>query len=1437
MIIICMPLINLKAQVTADFTSDIQESCESVSINFINNSDPESGVTYFWDFGNGHTSALKNPTVVYSNPGFYTVKLIVSDGINSDTIEKLNYIKIWTPPAADFKISENISGCVPLNTAFQNLSTPGEGNIIAYEWDFGDGITGNSENPVHTYLFQSNYFVSLTIRDEHGCVSSAVSDTIISAYKPQASFLSDFTSSCSSEIETNFYNNSEGIGNLSYHWDFGDSSNSDEINPTHHYSGNGNYDVSLQVTDGHGCTDTLIRPQYIKVSGVKAQFSTAEDTFCVDEDIIFTNTSEYGYSFLWKFGDGSSTEQRNPIHHYSEGGTFDVTLIAQHTAGCIDSVSKKIVVEDVTADFELSDNYACELPAVIQYTNLSQNAVSYEWHFGKGEVSNESNPQITYTKAGVYSDTLIAYSRHGCRSEKIIDSSFTAKLPRAYFTPNQWSDPWGIKGCIPFTINFEDKSNYDNKFDSVKTRYWIFGNGTSSGEENPIITYSDTGKYFVQYYFVTERGCVSSPYYSGIKTGTKQYADFFKKLPDTICASEPVQFFDHSQDSTLVDEWYWQFGDGEYSLKENPVHMYTDTGYMDVKLQVYYNGCGVAEEKKKFIYIKGPVAKISYKTFCEHPYNVSLNSNVKDAEKVYWDFGDGSPIDSVNFNPEHVFPGNKSFYVSLKAENKTNGCSYNSNTKVIITDIKANFKEDTLYGCEHLKVNLNSENSQDASVFQTENSSGIYLWDFGDGYVDHTNSGEVSHYYEKRGVYNLKLKVKDFRGCTDTLIKKIKIYKPLPEFALDTVYGCLPRSFKFKNITVQDTLINKWLWNFGDDSVSFEENPVHTYRDFGRYDVSLRAIDTLGCIGDTLKINFADVIRPVPDFVIQNANHCEGETVHFFPADTSEIKNYLWDFGDGNISSDPFPIHTYENEGSYNVSLYLLDNMGCDSMKTMSDVISMQKYPVPDFTSQDTTADCYPLTVNFSDITQDDDITDWNWDFGDGETSSHLKFPEHIYTFPGLFDVKLNVTTSNGCSAQITKPNYIDLRGPYAQISAIDTACKNEDILFTAENKRNVYDLQWIFGDGSTSYSDSIYHAYTSGGLKKPTLLIRSDSVGTCDIFLEDSVYIPELNADIFIPNNQLAGCNPFTVNMFNFCPDADSWNWDFGDGFSSSNASAMHTFLNPGIYHVNLSVQDNIGCIDTSSVEIESYAAPSVEAMNDTLICRGDQIILNAGGALTYEWFPKKWLDEQNVNNPISSPDSSITYTVIGKDLNGCVNNSDLTVKVQQIPVVNLKDTAIIIGENVVFNVRSKDIAEYSWFPNYNIDCTDCPIVIANPTEPTTYEVTVTDTAGCFTETYEANIDILRKYTLDVPDAFTPNGDGYNDILYVRGWGIEKILSFKIYNRFGELVFSTNNKNEGWDGTYKGKKQGSETFTYVVSVLTYDNEVITKRGNVKLLK
>ena len=1435
--IICTQLINLSAQITPNFEASDTEGCGSISVTFINSSTPSGGLTYNWDFGNGYTSTLKDPTIAYILPGKYTVKLVISDGVNKDSIIKNDFIIVHPNPEVNIGITESEEGCAPYSLNFIDNSTLGDGAITNWDWDFGDGTLGYTQNISHTYLFENNYEVSLVVIDEYNCRGVGTFNKLISIYKPVANFIADPTSSCVQPMNTHFYNNStDGYGNLSYKWDFGDGETDTIENPTHQYF-DGNYSVKLIVKDDKQCSDTIIKNNLINLSGVQASFTLNKDTFCVDEEIIITNTTENAYSYKWDFGDGEISNHKTPTHSYSETGNYNITLISDHLLGCSDTTSYTVNIEGVSADFIFSENYACATPAIIQCTNKSTNATSFEWSFGNGQSSIEENPTVVYNEEGVYSNTLTVTSAHGCVAAKTIDSCMTVKYPKAYFTPNFWIDPYQIKGCAPLTVNFKNKSNYDNKFDHISQYLWDFGDGGHSTESEPTHIYGQVGKYDVTFQFITEKGCVSSVNGTRAMVGTPQHTDFYKILPDTICASQEVQFFDDSQDSTLINDWLWLFGDSTYAKVKNPKHTFIDTGYMNVLLQSYYNGCPSVEVKDKFIYVKGPIINIEDNIECSEPYKVNLNSNAIDAEKVYWTFGDGSPTDSININTSHTYSDNKVYNVFAIAKNSDKGCSYTSSKEFVIKDIKANFSIDKQIGCENLMVNLNSENCQDQYYFHSDAGYGQYLWDFGDGEKLMTNEVNVSHIYKNKGNYKLKLTVNDFRGCSDTLVSNVKIYKPDVDFSALDFEGCMPMKVNFDNVTESDTTIVAWEWNFGDDSTSVFENPVHTYNNFGIYDVSLTATDKLGCVSTNYRHNFIKALRPIPNFIVNDNTICDADIVHFFPADTSNIVSYKWTFGDGEISEEAFPTHLYDSIGHYSISLSLIDSRGCDSTKIINDYIYIQKYPVAKFNADEISSQCYPFHINFNDTTNNPEVVDWFWDFGDGESSSHLKSPMHIYTKPGKYNVSLNLVTGNGCSNSISKNNYIDIKGPYATINSPDTVCKNSDALFIVENKKDIFEMQWIFGDGSLSLQDTVYHKFTNSGYAYPILFLTSDNHGTCDIFIKDSVFIPNLNSEIKIANFDTSGCVPFDINIKNDCNNATKWFWDFGDGNYSNLSYNNHTFISPNEYNIKLIVENDFGCKDSSQIKVEAFPLPKVKTIIDTLICYGTDIKLFAEGAKTYKWFPETYLDNEDVNFPISKPDSSIKYVVFGTDENGCTNSSDLQINVQQEPNVNFKDTSIIIGEQVILNAYSDDILTYDWFPSYNLTCTNCPQTIASPLEPTTYELTVTDINKCFTKTFDVNIDIIKEYTIDVPTAFTPNGDGINDKIFVRGWGVEDLILFRIFNRYGEIVFETTDKNIGWDGTYKGKMQATETFTYIASIKTYDNRILSKRGTIKLLK
>jgi gliding motility-associated-like protein len=177
-------------------------------------------------------------------------------------------------------------------------------------------------------------------------------------------------------------------------------------------------------------------------------------------------------------------------------------------------------------------------------------------------------------------------------------------------------------------------------------------------------------------------------------------------------------------------------------------------------------------------------------------------------------------------------------------------------------------------------------------------------------------------------------------------------------------------------------------------------------------------------------------------------------------------------------------------------------------------------------------------------------------------------------------------------------------------------------------------------------------------------------------------------------------------------------------------------------------------------------------------------------------------------------------------------------SVYIQEPPTVINWDTTIVVGQQVVVPGYAGPGFSYTWSPTSSLSCTNCPTPISSTTVDILYTAMVADSMGCFTATNSFSIHVEPLSSVDVPTAFTPNGDGVNDVIYVDGWGIRKLNYFRIYNRWGQLLFESNDINIGWDGNYNGVPQNMETYIYQVSVETYiDAEPLTKSSTFKLIR
>ena len=1423
------------AQLNASFTADTTNGCGAVTVNFLNNSSG-TNFTSFWDFGNGNSSSQTSPSANYTSPGKYTVRLIVNDGTIRDTLTLVDYIEVFRNPTSDFTASP-LSGCAPLNVDFKDQSVLGDAPIATYIWDFSDGNDpSNVQNPSHVYQTGGSYIPSLQIIDQNGCnaVSTPLNVSVNPA--PEAAFsTSNSRVNCVAPYTVNFVNLSKG-SNLSFRWDFGDGNTSTLSSPSHSYTSFGKYDVRL-IVDDPNCSDTLEQIAYIRLETSNAAFTMSQKEYCLGEKIRFTNTSTGANIYRWNFGDKTSSLDKNPIIAYQDSGWFEISLIISVGNSCISSVKDSVYIQQVIADFLTDSIYSCDLSDTIRFINKSTNATNYRWLIGEDKGTKEyliEDPiyrQNTDKATGIYTDTLIVSSDLGCVDTIVKKDNRRFQALRTvivFDTLGNTPIKDTIGGCLPITLNLSDIS-----FGAIPVTYWNwdFGNGSTSILPNPKITYTGDSAHNLRLTVKNDLGCMGN--YEVVVLGGKQQDPTFTVTPDSVCQGDSVRINFEGYDSAKIDfivvDLFNSSGANTTTSESNIVFINTfqDTGWLSLKVTVFNNDCDSSLTLPKQVYVKGPIIKPQFAASgqCQNRRSVRFTSGMRGATRFYWDFGDGSKIDSINENPIHVYPSAGRYFAILTAYNDLNDCG--PQTDSLFIDIKdtlpVRLEPDTNY-CpgDSVKYQLKfKENFRDVRWFMNNQLV--------------KTGRKFDTILNKRGYYPIKIRTIDYFSCKDSLLDTIFISQPRAQIGVKVLDQCKPVRIAFIDSSLRDTTINQWKWIFNDTIISNKSSDTLTFDVNGRKSVFLKVTNIFGC-SDSIKVNnLVEIQNLRVRYSAPNVNICSGDSVTFTNISSGVQPSYQWDFGDGILRSDNSNRVGYRflKAGQFKVKLFGSDALGCAKVDS-SAIVNVQDIPKADFNANPTKSNCYPLAVRFEDLSSPT-VVSWNWEFGDA-TASILQDPFHNYTTNGKFDVRLSVSTSNGCMHDTLKPEFIQTSGPFANFTIDkDTVCIGELVNFQVLSPQNYSSISIDFGDGNSSSALNASHRYDTTGILFPSLNM-TQAATNCKVTIRDTLYIFDVKARISAKPS--SGCTPVTTTLVNKSKGYNSYQWEINSSPAPALDSFETTFNQAGIYPVQLIIDSPEGCKDTITRNVEVFPLPSIDAIRDTGLCIGDSIQLIASGGVNYEWNPIEFLSAPNNAVTWAFPDSSTLYSLTVVDDNGCEDSVKVQVDVQQIPIPRfLKDTNLIIGEELQLNAWAGTNLIYSWRPPEGLSCTDCFNPIAKPLKTTRYYVNISDILGCFNLHDSILIEVTEAYSLDVPNAFSPNNDGVNDVIFVKGWGLKELIAFRIYNRFGELLFESNDFDVGWNGIYKNKIQNIETYIYTVEALTYGDEVISKKGNISLLR
>ena len=701
-------------------------------------------ISYNWDFGDGFSTYLTNPSHIYTDSGTYTVVLtgtsLTNDcpALDSVTLLVLPYPEVTATSSAG-------NGCIPLTIDFNSTVN----SIGYYSWDFGDGNSSTLTNPTHTYTTDSNYNVFVRFEDFSGCVDSF--ELNILAYPiPQLGFTIDMLDTCVLPANYSFVNST--TGGVSYVWDFGDGNYSIQTNPSHTYLNDGNYTIQLDVSNSYGCMDSM--STVLSVNPItNAAFSVIQhDTCQLPASFSLLNSSTGSLTYNWDFGDGSTSNMLDPDYFYTSPGTYTINLSTMNNYGCSDTANTNVIVHPVPqADYSYIKYDSCILPSSYGFTNNSNGASSYLWNFSTLSSSLQTDPTFIFYNDGIYDVELIAFNNEGC-TDTIIHYINVHPIPEASF--NLVSSV----GCEPFSSIFINNSQNSNFYN------WDFGDGNTGSFLNGFHEYVSFGTYTIKLVVEDLEGCLDSTYQS-VTVYPSPIADYSYTASDPCYLPIIVDFVNNSLGA---NSFQWNFDNGLLSTQTHPSTVYDTIGIYNLQLVVSnsYNCYDTLNEPFNVFFNQVPNAQFVFDdTVCLRDTSF-FNSTSLYADSMVWDLGNG--VNRIGDSANFVYDSAGQYSITLYAFNTGSGCSdtaYGTSTMVVLPTPVADYYFNHYYGSEPLGGVL--------EFFNTSTDADSYNWDLGSGDYSTEMNPTYNYLYNADGNHIYTLYAYNNNGCLDSISKEL----------------------------------------------------------------------------------------------------------------------------------------------------------------------------------------------------------------------------------------------------------------------------------------------------------------------------------------------------------------------------------------------------------------------------------------------------------------------------------------------------------------------------------------------------------------------------------------------------------------------------------------------------------------------------------------
>jgi gliding motility-associated-like protein len=887
------------------------------------------------------------------------------------------------------------------------------------------------------------------------------------------------------------------------------------------------------------------------------------------------------------------------------------------------------------------------------------------------------------------------------------------------------------------------------------------------------------------------------------------YAPVDSTLDTTyLCPNTLIRFT--GRGDTTVSTYEWDFGDGNTALGRSVFHAYQNFGIYEVKMMISRpNSCG-KDTLKSMIRVYGPRPNlVSDDTICRGtPFTITA------ANALHYFWSTGANTQSITVSPTTT----TTYWVQIQ-DTQCIGAP-DSITLYVIEPVPDFTFTEVCAGNAVTFVNNST------TILDTVSS---WNWNFGDNST--SSLKDPTHTYANAGNFNVTLTMNTSQGCTASLTKPL-INHPIPVAAFSAPNVCQGNATPFTDLTsiISIDTISTWNWSFGDGSTSSQPSPVHLYADTGTYNVQLIVNSNFGC-ADTANHNVTVYFTPVAQYTA--ANDCWGNAILFQNNSSAGSGiSYQWHFGDGNTSSAQSPAHSYSTHGVYHTELIVTTINGCAD--TASQQVTVYAVPQASFNAQDV-CDGMPVTFNNTSSIASGTFSS-TWHFGDGNLSSNTN-PIHVYADSGNYTVKLVVISDNNCSDSISQNIRVYFQ-PVADFNVQSVCLGTPSDFMNQSHVPADITYYWNFNDGNTSNAVHPSHTYALADTFQVELIVTT-SFGCTDSITKAAIVhplpIPQFSARDVCLGFPIIFINQSTIQS----GSVQQYDWDFGDGNNSTQPSPTYNYAVPGAYTVQLKATSSLGCSDSISKTFQVFPLP-VATTSSTIACFGENnataTVYPSGGTPPYMVV---WSDGQTTET--ASYLYAGTYDVTVTDANNCSVTVSETVKQQPFPVIlqtNFAIDTIMFGDTiktVTVSGNYDPYLSYLWQPSSGLGCDTCQNTFAAPLQTTVYTIDAVDTMGCRGQT-TFEVVVLSEYIIYIPNAFTPDNNGVNDIFRIYAKGVKNI-TLQIFNRWGEKIFHSTKLEDGWDGTYHNKEMTPSVYVYVAQLEFLNGYKTIKKGSVTLIR